>query len=56
MSLEIIEQHIADVFNIAESLKELFKKSGNPKIPPTAEIAMDIVRRLEGLQQELMKI
>ena len=51
-----LDQILADLTNIRDSLKEMFISSGNPTITPIVEKAMDVVRRLEDLEWELTKI
>ena len=56
MDLKRIEQHVADLTNIKESLREEFIRTGNPTIKPIVEMAMDVVRRIEDLEWELTKL
>jgi len=51
-----LEQIAADLFNIKESLKTTFNKTGNPKLPRIVDMAMDIVSRIETLEWEVTKI
>lgn len=56
MDVENIEQYAADLFNIKEALKTVFKETGNPKLPRIVEMAQDIVRRIEDLEWEIAKL
>lgn len=51
-----VEQIAADLFNIKEALKGMFKETGNPMLPRIVEMANDIVRRIDTLEWEITKI
>lgn len=44
-----IEIYTCEITNLREKLREMYKESGNPKIPPLVKLSRDIINLLEEL-------